>query len=63
MLAAGASRPWQETLEKLTGTRQMDGSALIEYFAPLMEYLKQQNAGRSCGWDGEAGAAPAPDAS
>lgn len=59
MLAAGASRPWPETLEKLTGTRQMDGSALIEYFSPLMEYLKQQNAGKSCGWAGEAGSSPA----
>ena len=51
MLAAGASRPWQETLEKLTGTREMNGTALIEYFAPLRQYLKEQNAGQSCGWD------------
>jgi peptidyl-dipeptidase A len=50
MLKAGASRPWPETLEKLTGTKQMDGSALIEYFAPLMGYLKEQNQGRQCGW-------------
>jgi peptidyl-dipeptidase A len=50
MLAAGASRPWPETLEKLTGGRQMDGSALIEYFAPLMAYLKEQNKDRTCGW-------------
>lgn len=62
MLAAGASRPWPETLEKLTGTRQMDGSALIEYFAPLMQYLKEQNAGKSCGWDSAAAASPAPAA-
>ena len=58
MLKQGASRPWQETLEKLTGTRQMDGSALIEYFAPLMAYLKEKNEGHSCGWEG-SGAAPA----
>jgi peptidyl-dipeptidase A len=51
MLAQGASRPWQETLEKLTGTREMDGSALIEYFQPLLGYLEQQNEGLSCGWD------------
>ncbi|MDB5985574.1 MAG: peptidase [Nevskia sp.] len=50
MLKQGASEPWPDTLEKLTGTRQMDGSAIIEYFAPLMEYLKQQNQGKSCGW-------------
>ncbi len=50
MLAEGASRPWPETLEKLTGTRQMDGTALIEYFQPLMTYLQAQNEGLSCGW-------------
>ncbi|TJY59779.1 M2 family metallopeptidase [Sinimarinibacterium sp. CAU 1509] len=53
MLAQGASKPWQDTLEKLTGSREMDGSALIEYFAPLMSYLAEQNKGLSCGWDGE----------
>ena len=50
MLKQGASEPWPDTLEKLTGTRKMDGSAIIEYFAPLMEYLKQQNQGKTCGW-------------
>ena len=50
MLQAGASKPWPETLEKLTGGKQMDGSALIEYFQPLMAYLKEQNQGQSCGW-------------
>jgi len=50
MLEAGASEPWQNTLEKLTGTREMDASAIIDYFAPLMGYLKEQNADRTCGW-------------
>jgi peptidyl-dipeptidase A len=50
MLEAGQSAPWQETLEKLTGTREMDATAIIDYFAPLMAYLQQQNEGRSCGW-------------
>ncbi|NOT40123.1 MAG: M2 family metallopeptidase [Alphaproteobacteria bacterium] len=50
MLQAGASKPWPETLEKLTGGRQMDGQALIDYFQPLMGYLKEQNQGQSCGW-------------
>ena len=50
MLEAGASEPWQDTLEKLTGTREMDGSAIIDYFQPLMGYLTEQNEGRSCGW-------------
>jgi peptidyl-dipeptidase A len=50
MLKQGASKPWAETLEKLTGTRQMDGAALIEYFSPLIAWLKEQNQGLSCGW-------------
>jgi peptidyl-dipeptidase A len=50
MLAMGASRPWPEALEAFTGTREMDGSAIIAYFAPLMEYLATQNADRTCGW-------------
>ena len=50
MLAAGASEPWPETLEKLTGTRAMDASAIIDYFAPLMDWLAEQNAPLTCGW-------------
>jgi peptidyl-dipeptidase A len=51
MLKLGASKPWPEALEKLTGGKQMDASAITEYFAPLMGYLKAQNEGKSCGWD------------
>lgn len=50
MLALGQSQPWQDTLEKLTGTRQMDAAAIIEYFAPLRAWLEERNQGRSCGW-------------
>jgi len=50
MLEPGASVPWQDTLEKLTGTRETDASAIIDYFAPLMVYLKERNADRTCGW-------------
>ena len=50
MLEAGASEPWQNTLEKLTGTREMDAGAIIDYFQPLMGYLREQNEGRTCGW-------------
>ena len=50
MLEAGASQPWQDTLELMTGTREMDATAIIDYFAPLMAYLKEQNEGRTCGW-------------
>jgi peptidyl-dipeptidase A len=50
MLAKGASQPWQDTLYELAGTRQMDASAILEYFAPLRGWLKEQNQGQQCGW-------------
>jgi peptidyl-dipeptidase A len=51
MLAQGASKPWQDTMQQLTGTRQMDASAIIEYFKPLEAWLDEQNKGQDCGWD------------
>ncbi len=51
MLSLGASQPWQDTLEKLTGTRQMDASAITEYFKPLEAWLAEQNKNQSCGWN------------
>ena len=49
-LALGASKPWPVAMEALAGTKEMDGSALIEYFAPLQAYLDEQNKDRKCGW-------------
>jgi peptidyl-dipeptidase A len=45
LMAPGASRPWRETLKESTG-RELDGKAMVEYFEPLYEWLKQQNHGR-----------------
>jgi peptidyl-dipeptidase A len=50
MLEMGASKPWPDALEAFTGTREMSGEAMIEYFRPLMSWLEQQNRGRRCGW-------------
>jgi peptidyl-dipeptidase A len=50
MLALGASQPWPVAMEKITGQRQMDATALVDYFAPLRAYLKTQNQGKACGW-------------
>ncbi|MBB5203825.1 peptidyl-dipeptidase A [Inhella inkyongensis] len=44
MLQMGASKPWPEALQALTGERQVDGGALIEYFAPLQTWLGRENA-------------------
>jgi len=43
MLAMGESKPWPEALEALTGEKQMDASALADYFAPLKVWLDEQN--------------------
>ncbi|MEA3041377.1 MAG: peptidyl-dipeptidase [Sphingomonadales bacterium] len=50
MLAMGASRPWPDALEAFTGSREMSGDAMIEYFRPLQSWLREQNQGRRCGW-------------
>lgn len=50
MLRLGASKPWPEALFTMTGERQIDPSALLEYFAPLTAWLKEKNAGQKCGW-------------
>jgi peptidyl-dipeptidase A len=50
MLALGKSRPWPEALEALTGDRQMDASAILDYFAPLQKWLDEQNQGKPVGW-------------
>jgi len=34
----------------VTGERQADASAMLEYFAPLRAWLAEQNRGRTCGW-------------
>jgi peptidyl-dipeptidase A len=50
MLAMGLSRPWPEALEALSGQRQMDATAIRDYFAPLQKWLDAQNAGKPVGW-------------
>lgn len=50
MLSLGASKPWQDALEQLTGQREMDATAILEYFAPLQKWLEDQNKGQACGW-------------
>jgi len=50
MLAMGESRPWQDALAALTGNRQMDATAILDYFAPLQKWLDEQNQGKPVGW-------------
>jgi peptidyl-dipeptidase A len=50
MLEMGASKPWPDALEAFTGTREISGKALVEYFAPLKAWLDEQNRGQPIGW-------------
>ena len=43
MLELGRSKPWPDALETLTGEKQMEASALADYFAPLKAWLDEQN--------------------
>jgi peptidyl-dipeptidase A len=49
-LEMGASRPWPDALETLTGQREMDATAIVDYFRPLKDWLDEQNSGKQCGW-------------
>jgi len=51
MLKLGASRPWADALEAISGERTMDASALLEYYAPLSAWLDEQNKGQHVGWE------------
>lgn len=50
MLQLGQSKSWPEALATLSGEKKADASAMLEYFAPLRAYLKEQNKGEQCGW-------------
>jgi len=50
MLEMGMSKPWPEALQAFAGTREMTGKPMLAYFAPLHNWLKQQNKGQQCGW-------------
>lgn len=50
MLEMGASKPWPDALEAFTGSREMSGAAMAEYFAPLKTWLDEQNKGKPTGW-------------
>ncbi len=50
LLEQGQSRPWREILADFTGEKDIDAGAIRDYFAPLNEWLSEQNRGKSCGW-------------
>ncbi|KAJ6635505.1 Angiotensin-converting enzyme, partial [Pseudolycoriella hygida] len=42
-LSLGYSKHWSEALQELTGSPEISSSALMEYFAPLYDFLKAEN--------------------
>ena len=50
MMTMGMSQPWPDALEALTGQREVDASAMVEYFEPLLAWLEEQNEGRPVGY-------------
>ena len=50
MLEMGQSKPWPDALQEFTGSREISGQALVDYFAPLKKWLDEQNKGKPNGW-------------
>ncbi|KAB0795435.1 hypothetical protein PPYR_12274 [Photinus pyralis] len=42
-LSLGSSRHWSVALKEITGETELSGSAIIEYFQPLYQYLQREN--------------------
>lgn len=45
IMTPGASKDWREVLKEKTGS-DLSAKAMLDYFSPLMDYLKKQNEGR-----------------
>ncbi|XP_033225855.1 angiotensin-converting enzyme-like [Belonocnema kinseyi] len=43
MMEIGASKPWQDAMEVLTGQRKMSISGILDYFKPLQDWLTAEN--------------------
>ena len=50
-MALGQSLPWQDAFEKITGSRELSGESILNYYAPLKKWLDEQNEFRTCGWE------------
>lgn len=49
LLRLGATRDWREVLREQTG-EEVSTEAMLEYFKPLVEHLRERNAGHPVGW-------------
>lgn len=49
LLKAGATRDWRQVIKEKTG-EEISSRAMMEYFQPVMEYLKKENGGADVRW-------------
>ena len=49
IMKQGATKDWRTVIREATG-EEFSGRPMLEYFAPLMKYLQEQNKGRVVGW-------------
>ena len=49
ILSLGQTRDWRQVLKEKTG-EDLSSRAMREYFAPVLEYLKKENAGALSAW-------------
>lgn len=50
MLSLGASRPWPDVMKIISGRDKHEASALLEYYQPLADWLKEENKGADIQW-------------
>ncbi|MDX1952899.1 MAG: M2 family metallopeptidase [Verrucomicrobiota bacterium] len=49
ILKVGKTADWRKLLQETTG-QEISAQPMLEYFQPLMAYLKKENEGRTVGW-------------
>jgi len=49
LMQAGATRDWRALIREATG-EDLSARPMLEYYEPLMAYLREQNKGRQVGW-------------
>uniref|UniRef100_A0A8C8J332 Angiotensin-converting enzyme n=1 Tax=Oncorhynchus tshawytscha TaxID=74940 RepID=A0A8C8J332_ONCTS len=63
VLKSGESKPWEQVLQEAVGTNKIDASSLMEYFGPIITWLKEQNAAmnETLGWPDFNWVPPVPE--
>lgn len=49
LMRPGATRPWRDLIRQATG-QDLSARFMVEYYAPLLDFLRRQNQGQQVGW-------------